>query len=237
VDSQTAVLTFNNRGHDKVAVVPTEKGRRLTAGSAHEVFTDCIDDINGALNFVRRKGVSNIFLAGHSTGCQKSVYWASKSGAKIVKGIIILAPMSDYAAELHTGGKEKLARAEKVAREYVRTGRKHELLPDTIWNPKWLADAQRYISAYSGNSPEEIFTYWDRKRTPRTLRSVKRPLLTVLAEKDEYSDRPVEELYEWFLEHTYEGEVAIVPKAMHGFKGGERKAASLIKNFMKEYLQ
>src|SRR3989338_10849106 len=82
VDKNTAVISFNNRGHDKVSRIARvgEKriGKTILGGGAHEVFTDCVDDIQGAINFVRRAGVKNIYLAGHSTGCQKSIYWAGK---------------------------------------------------------------------------------------------------------------------------------------------------------------
>src|SRR5580698_1710745 len=96
-DGTTAFVTFNNRGHDTLANV--RKGeRRILAGAAHEVFTDCLDDIQGALNCVRRNGTKNIYLAGQSTGCQKVIYWASKTkDTRAVKGIILFAPVSDYA--------------------------------------------------------------------------------------------------------------------------------------------
>src|SRR3989344_5803342 len=52
----TAVLMFNNRGHDKVASVRTTRGKYLKSGSAHERFTDCIDDIDGAIRFAKKTG-------------------------------------------------------------------------------------------------------------------------------------------------------------------------------------
>src|SRR3989344_7591994 len=116
VDSKTAVLVFNNRGHDKVASGSSGRNKRVRHGAAHEVFTDCADDIQGAVNFARKLKVKNVFLAGHSTGCQKSAYWGSKKG-KGVKGIILLAPMSDYASEKKSQGIRTLKRAEKVARK------------------------------------------------------------------------------------------------------------------------
>src|SRR3989344_888590 len=104
VDKKTAVLMFNNRGHDKVASVRKTNGAYVKAGAVHEVFTDCVDDIQGAIHFAKRRGAKNVWLAGHSTGCQKAVYWASKKG-RGVRGVIILGPMSDYSAELMAQGK------------------------------------------------------------------------------------------------------------------------------------
>ncbi len=74
-DEDTAVITFNNRGHDIVSkkrqIVGMET-KTTFGGTAHEVFAECIDDIEGAIRRVRKEGVKEIYLAGHSTGCQKS---------------------------------------------------------------------------------------------------------------------------------------------------------------------
>ncbi len=231
VDGETAVLVFNNRGHDTVASIPTAGKKRIKGGAAHEKFTDCVDDIQGAINFVRRQGVKNIYLAGHSTGCQKSVYWASKKD-RGVKGIILLAPMSDYSAHRHEYGGKKVQQAVAHARVMASRGKGQQLLPPNVWDWPW--SAQRFLSLYSGVGAEEIFTYWDAKRHPRTLKSVKVPLLVLLAEKDEYGDRPAKRIGKWFEKHLQaKHRIAIIPRVPHSFKGGEKAVANAIRNFMK----
>ncbi|MHB1086609.1 MAG: alpha/beta fold hydrolase [Minisyncoccota bacterium] len=235
VDTQTAVLTFNNRGHDKVSRITTTKGKSTSrrGGGAHEVFSECTDDIDGAVRFARRIGAKDVYLVGHSTGCQKSIYWASKGG-KGVRGIILLAPVSDYAAGVLVSGKRVLARAEEAARSLVKKGHPHELLPENVFPWGEMADAQRFLSLYTPKSVEEIFTYVQQKKRPTTLHKVKTPILAMLAERDEFVDRPVKELYAWFLEHIYEGEVEIIASVEHSFKGAERKVASLIQAWSSE---
>lgn len=226
----TAVLLFNNRGHDQVAKISTAKGTRIRGGSAHERFVDCVDDIDGAIRCAKRNGAKKIFLVGHSTGCQKSVYWASKGG-RGVSGIILLAPISDYAATVMLDGKEKIQKAMKVAKILIQKGRKHELLPEDVWSHALLADAQRFVSLYSGRGPEEVFTYWAPKTRPLALRKVRIPILALLAEHDEYADRPASEMERWFLEHIHEGETAIIPATGHSFRGAEKNVARLIHAF------
>lgn len=229
-DRNSAVLMFNNRGHDQVSKVRTVTGKRIRGGSAHEKFTDCVDDIDGAIAYAKKAGAKQIFLVGHSTGCQKAAYWASRR--KIgVRGIVLLAPISDYAATVMIDGQKTIDRAMKVARSLVRAKRSHELLPESVWSHALLADAQRFISLYSGAGPEEQFPYWQSHRRAVGLSRVKIPMLAVLAQNDEYADRPAEELYGWFLERIYEGEVHIVPKADHGFRGEEQKVAQLIRSW------
>jgi alpha-beta hydrolase superfamily lysophospholipase len=231
VNKNTAVLVFNNRGSGKVATTSYSSGKRARGGAAHEVFTDCVDDIQGAINFAKRAGAKNVTLAGHSTGCQKSVYWAAKRG-RGADSIVILAPMSDYAAELKLSGKAKLSRALIAAKKLIKAGKPHELLPENVWSWSWLADAQRFISAYSGDSEEEIFTYWNEKK-PRTLMNVKTPLLVLLAGADEYADRPAAVISEWFMKWLYTGHVVIIPKVKHSFKGGEKAVAAAVRDFLK----
>lgn len=236
VDSRTAVLVFNNRGFGKMNNVKRKIGgkvKSVSAGSAHEVFTESKDDIQGVINFCRKNGVKSIYIAGHSTGCQKAVYWAAKNtAARSVRGIVLLAPISDYATVLKDDKNAKLKKATAYARKLVRKGRKHELLPQSVWPA--IDDAQRFLSLYSGEGPEEIFTYWDAKKNPRALKSVKVPLLVLLAEKDEYGDRPAKTIAEWFGKHLRgKHRIAIVPRVPHSFKGGEKAVASAIRDFMK----
>src|SRR5205807_10060866 len=65
----SAVLTFNNRGFENVTDVKRVIGKKakwIRAGSAHEVFTESDDDIQGAVNYAKKHS-KNIYLAGHST--------------------------------------------------------------------------------------------------------------------------------------------------------------------------
>ena len=235
VDPKTAVLVFNNRGHDKVSRLARadEKkiGKTHLAGAAHEVFTDCVDDIQGAVNFAKRQGAKETFLIGHSTGCQKSMYWASKKKDRAVKGIILLGPVSDWSAEMKLQGKRKLARAEKTARALLKRGKKHELLPLGVWHE--VLDAQRFLSLYTPNSVEEIFTYAQPKKNPKVLRSVRVPVLVVWAEKEEFSDRPAGEAVAWFKKHLRKGKTVIIPRTGHLFRGAENRVALTIRRWMK----
>ncbi len=233
VDNQTAVLVFNNRGHGTVSRISQLREKSMRGGAAHEVFTECIDDIEGAIRFARRQGAKKILLAGHSTGCQKSIFWAAKKKGKGVRGIILLAPISDYAAAVHLQGKRKVAAAVSAAHALLGRRKKHSLLPENVWHE--TLDAQRFVSLYSGTGTEEIFTYWNSVVNPRTLRSVRVPLLVLLAENDEYSDRSAKEIAEWFEKNTgtQKLKVAIIPRVGHGFRGGENNAATHIRDFIK----
>ena len=196
-DSKTAVVTFSNRGHDQISSIKKVDDRkkkgysRITAGESMEIFTDCVDDIQGAVNYVLSVNPkAAIYLAGHSTGCQKSAYYLSRTGKqKFIKGVILLAPMSDYAALLKSDKNGNLKNAENFARNLVKKNQPQDLLPAEIW-PDMVA-AQRFLSLATPDSREEIFCYADPDKIPVTYRKITIPVLVVLAEKDEYRDRPI----------------------------------------------
>src|SRR3989338_1225092 len=235
VDKNTAVLSFNNRGHGIVSGFK-KKNRSMIAGSAHEIFTECVDDIRGAVNFARRMGAKNIYLVGHSTGCQKSVFYASRMKKRaLVKGIILLAPVSDYAAAVKDDRNGKLVKSVKFARTLIKAGRRHELMPKTLDKTPFINDAQRFLSLYTPNSSETIFSYEQPNKNPRTLKSVTLPVLVVWAQKDEYADRPAKDIAEWFERNTGANlETLVVPSATHSFRGKEKQVASAIRNWMKQ---
>jgi len=232
-DSRTSVLTFNNRGHDKISrlICWDKKGKqhKSLAGSAHEVFTDCVDDIQGAVNFCKKQGFKKIILVGHSTGCQKSIYYLAKTKKQNqIAKVILLCPISDYADAISFHKKE-VKKAESLALKLVKSGKKHQLLPPEVW-PN-LHDAQRFLSLFTPNSQEEIFCYATPFRRPATLQKVIIPIILVFAQKDEYLDRPLSEVVKWF-EESLAGKnaiIKIIKNANHGFFKREKAVIDIIK--------
>lgn len=241
--AKTVALYFNNRGHDKIAKIrkldpETEKGYTSELiGEAMEVFTDCVDDIQGAIDFLEERGISKIILVGHSTGCQKSVYYLSGSDASTsVIGAVLLCPLSDYAAALALSDLEILRDAVAVAEDLIARGTPFALLPDELG--VGLYSAQRFLSLNTPDSTEEIFTYAQPEKTPTTLQSVRVPMLAVFAENDEYSDRPAEQLERWFVsvKKSQKLKTAIISGAVHNLSGYEAAVSKVVQSFTKEYL-
>lgn len=235
VDQQTAVLTFNNRGHgsvNRISRAESKKGEYI--GGAHEKFTDCVDDVQGAVNFARRAGAKEIYLVGHSTGCQKIVYWGHRKRGRGVKGLILLAPISDYAAGIKLHGKVKIERVALLARAMIRRGRGRELIPQKVWNEE-LDDAYRFLSLYTPDSIEQsIFPYFDEARPAHIFGSVHLPVLAVFAARDEFADRPADKLAAWFEDRTASQyfSATIASRANHGFKNAEAFVARAVHNWL-----
>lgn len=237
-DKSTAVIYFSNRGSGKInKFKKTDKRKRkgYTSsyfGEAKELFTDCVDDIQGIVNYLNKKGVNNIFLVGHSTGCQKSIYYLSQRGKqKQISGVVLLCPVSDYSAMTLFITKEKLKKIVETAEKMVKKGEGDKLLPYNVW-PQYHS-AQRFLSLYTSEGEEEIFTYASDKE-PKTLMKNKIPTLVIYAEKDEYHDRPTNEIAEWFKNNSKTTDLTIhtIKKAPHNFKNYEHKVVNTISKWL-----
>lgn len=229
------VFVIDTRGADIIHKVKKEDKSKpkgyvsLSIGTAFEVFTDCTFDIDAAVQYLQKLNVKNIHLIGHSTGCQKSIYYLSQLPKQSkIKSVLLLAPLSDYAAAI---ADPKLPEKTGYAKFLVKSGKKNTLLPDDLFGE--LLSAQRFLSLYTPNSKEEIFTYASGKKA-KTLRSVTVPTLAVFGEKDEYLDRPVLELVEWFEEniHAKKKQVEWIEGANHSFKGKEKQMGNVIVSWL-----
>jgi pimeloyl-ACP methyl ester carboxylesterase len=239
VNKNTAVVTFGNRGRDKVTKLKKIDKRRKKgysgklAGEVHEEFPESVDDIQGVVDFIQKKGVDQIYLVGHSTGCQKSIFFLSKRGKQSqIKGVVLLCPVSDYAAIQKFVKRDGLEKVTKYAKKLVKQGKPHSLLPFELW-PHYH-DAQRFLSLYTPDSEEEIFTYAQEDKEPRTLKRVKIPTLVIYAGSDEYHDRPAAKIADWFKEYSKSEDltIKIVKDASHSFKNLESKVIGIQKNWL-----
>lgn len=231
VDKNTAVLTFNNRGSESVIDIKRIVGKKrewIKAGTAHEVFTDSLDDLDGAFNLARKSGAKEIYLVGHSTGCQKSIYWLFKRKRKI-NGAILLGPLSDYAG---SSTYPRMSKTLALAKKMIAKGTPHELLPTkSYWH---YADAQRFLSLYTPDSVEQsIFPYFDENRRATILGAVNTPLMVVFASDDEYIDRPIREIGAWFEKNAKEKLLLLLTKkGGHSLRGAEIEVSNAIKSWI-----
>lgn len=236
ISKTDAVLTFNNRGSGIVNRVANKKKnstKEVLYGAACEVFTDCVFDIDGAIAYAKKYKPKEIVLIGHSTGCQKATYWAYKKKSHgLVRRLILLAPMSDYAGEPERLGKKLYAKLLKEANQLIRRGRIHEFLSER--HNGRIIDAQRFLSLYTPESTEEIFSYANPNKKAKILSKVKLPMHIVFAEKDKWMDRPLSKILEWFEKNVTSKDTlfSVIKGADHGFHGKDKEVASHIKKFL-----
>lgn len=231
------IFSINTRGAGIVSSFKKQHPRKskefsyATIGTAYEEFTECVHDIQGAINFLKTKQHKHIFLIGSSTGCQKAVYYlAQNNNHKHVSGAILLAPLSDYAVYSQKHGKELTAMT-LLAKTFIKNRKGDTFMPEEMTD--FLLTAKRFYSLTSPKSAEEIFTYASNKK-PKTLQQVITPMLAVIGDKDEYLDRPALELVEWFEAHisTKKSRIEWIEGANHGFDSKDKQLGKAITDWM-----
>lgn len=216
-----AFFKFNNRGHDVVS----GRGRHL-AGAAFERFRQSVEDIRALVAFARRRGYRRVFLAGHSTGANKVLFYGARVRDRRVAGIILVGPVSDVAAEAKRLGARELRRRVAAAERLAR--RDPQALVPRAWG---FWSAQRYVSLYKPGQDEDVFPYYRPNARWTAFRSVRLPLAAILGSGDEYLDRPARTVIDAFRRNAVRARSftgMVVPRARHGFQGHERELAELI---------
>jgi alpha-beta hydrolase superfamily lysophospholipase len=102
-------LSFNNRGCGMetrfyIEVDDVRVGHKVI-GCKHEVFEDCLIDIQAALDFVKQQDYCDIVLSGHSYGCNKVIFYALNN-KDFDNKIILLAPCDSGACTWKVKKKE-----------------------------------------------------------------------------------------------------------------------------------
>lgn len=81
-------LSIESRGHDFGVWLRGRGGTRL-AGSAWEIFSECLADIGGWIAAARGLGYEEIVLAGHGYGAAKVVFHMAERAERCVRGVVV----------------------------------------------------------------------------------------------------------------------------------------------------
>ncbi|MDD2239187.1 MAG: alpha/beta fold hydrolase [Kiritimatiellae bacterium] len=192
------VLSFNNAGAER----ETETER----------FGACLHDLDGAAEFARRRGHRTLILVGHSTGCQKIVYWQARRQHPAVAGLVLLAPADDHAILRRDFGRRfdgKVA----WARRQVEAGRPEALVTGLYQS----FGAARFLSVANPRATEAGLFRYDGPLT--YFRRIRCPLLAVFGENEEFAVIPPAEMLAILRRKSTSVDFTdwLVPAADHGF--------------------
>ena len=196
------VFCFNNRGCESAV--------------ADETFTDCLADLDAAMDFARREGYARVYLLGHSTGCQKITYYQARRKNPRVNGLILAALGDDLAIAQRDLGRAYTRWLAK-ARTLVASGRGDTRLP-----PQCLGfTARRFLSAVDPTRTEAKLFHLAGRMTVFSRLTL--PILAVLPENEQYACIPVAEAAQILAARTrsHQFTSAIIPNADHSFHGQE----------------
>ncbi len=210
-----SVFSINTRGHDVISTIKTKNNKKsVLAGTGAEVFTNAKYDIEGAIKTIASLGFDRIFLAGHSTGCQKITYYASIKKDKRISGIILFAPADDLSITKKEGSRfeNRILKARNLIKHNEG---------DTPMKEFGFFTPKRFLSAYYFKSIEANIFYYNGQL--KLFSSIKLPILAIFGSKEEYRDRKVSK-YLSILENKSQSKYfssVIIKNAMHSFYNHE----------------
>ena len=166
---------------------------------------------------------------GHSTGCQKIVYWHARRQNPAVAGLVLLAPADDYAVmrrDLGSRFDPKVA----WAREKVACGRGGTPVQGLYER----FSAKRFLSLVDNRAVEANVFRYDGSLTQ--FRRVKVPLLAVFGEKEEFAAVPPADMLATLRQRTKSRDFTdmLVPRANHSFKHCENELALTVCEWVRE---
>ncbi len=223
-------FAFNNRGAEIVKSFKNARGDKyMVMGTAFEKFEDSARDIKGAINYLRDSGFERIHLMGHSTGCQKILYYAWKRRDTRVKSLIFLSPSDDYPIWRAYLG-DDFDKAVQIAQNMKDMGRGDELHYFVYRRTGAIWSALRFLSFADRDCPEaKMFNY---DSSLQILSKVRVPMQFFFGTADDTLIHPVDFYRDKILSARSDADVQIIPRGDHSFHGKEEMVFEKIAGFI-----
>lgn len=235
-----SVLYFNNRGAHIIKKLNVRKNgeeKRKLFGMAYEKIKECVEDIDGAIAFLKKLSFDKFYLAGASTGANKiCVYNFHRPKNPILK-YVLLGGADDIGIYYKMLGKSNFWKFLKIAKNKIIL--KHgeqifkELLPE-IFSYKGFFEIANPDGDYNVFPFFEVLneTKMSIKKLFRHYKSIKKPTLVVYGEKDEFAQDKIPKIIEILKKYQPDFTYKIISKADHGFKNRKNQLAEIIANWL-----
>lgn len=219
-------LTFNNRGKDYISELL--KGEDdILGGACYELFEDCLLDLEGVVSWVKERNYKEIFLEGHSYGCNKVIYYYHKKSEECIKKIILLAPC-DIPREIEIGLGEQYEKCKEESKKLVEANRGEKLIDFPIFANGKIS-AKTFYSDFYDERENDLFCYRDKNRKNELLESISIPILIVFGDQDEcVLTQPKEKIISYFTNRCQSCKIEIIENADHSYQAKEHELGKKI---------
>lgn len=250
-DRGIALLAFNNRGaHNKKSLklvdeTLPEEDRRYPGGTHYELIADCVHDIDGAARFLKDRGFTELYLAGHSTGANKICAYHVRAKDNPFRKYVLAGPGDDVGLFFRQLGEKQFWQALRYAAKYSE------------------AEPLRLMPKYTGMHPFSTRSAWDilnpdgaynifpfyeaaverlgEKPLFAEYRKIDKPTLVIAGEHDEATalEGGAEQALDLLLARTSNAmlkkvDFQLVPNADHGFHEAEADFAKRVADWLAE---
>lgn len=223
-----AFLTFNNRGRGFISELLKGNGFTIIGGSL-ERFKDCILDIEGVVNWVKKKGYSEIVLEGHSYGCNKVLYYYNHKKDDSIKKIVLLSPCDIPSETKKFLSEEEYKISKEESTKLVSEGKDNELIDFSVMANGKIA-AGTYYNDFLPNGENDFIKYVDGKNgKSEILSSIDIPVLVVFGDIDEcVLTQPIDVVKEYLNNNISNCNIQIIEGADHSYTNKYKELGKIV---------
>lgn len=233
-------FTIDTRGHGIISsfwkgneIDSWGEGTKL-GGSCFEIFPESVDDIQGAIDYLKAQGKSKFILQGHSLGGSKVVnYLLTKNNPEVI-GAVLLAP-TDMVGWANTDShhQDYLKKSE----ELISRGEDEELVNAQCWLDKTPLSAQTYPTLCKAGTEVDIY---GERVGGALLGKIQIPTLITYGDNDigilkidGTMDKWIERVKKIKNPNT---KISVIKSAAHSFKGYEVELSKSVEAFVREII-
>ncbi len=235
-----AWFPFNNRGAHLIRRLRT-KTKSIGGGMAYERIRDCVQDIDGAIRELRRRGYRDLTLVGHSTGANKVAVYDDRKDRVTVRRYVLLAGGDDTGLMVQQLGARRFQATIDRARAMIKAGRGQELTMPAANHP--MMSWRSVLDMFNPDGDYNVFPFLEAMRGPRLsrkplfrlLRRIRKPTLVLYGDGDEYCYGNVSGCVAALAEALGSRpnfQLAVMKDADHGFGGRETELAALLADWI-----
>jgi pimeloyl-ACP methyl ester carboxylesterase len=243
-DKGISFLTFTNTGGhliQKFDLLKNGGKDRVKIGVAYELIKDCINDIDGAIKFVEKRGYKHIYLVGRSTGANKVCVYNYYKSKNPIERYILESGGDDSGLFYSDMGDKEFKRMLTKCKDKIKKGEGWKLIPESV-NDSPIS-YQSFFDQINPDGDYNIFPfYWllnkvriMKKKPWREIQSIKIPSLVVYGGKDEYCCGRVNDCVDLIRESVSNKrnfQFTVIPGADHGYFGKEELLADKVVKFL-----
>lgn len=247
-----ALLAMNNRGaHNSKNLKLTdaslpEEDRRYPGGTHYELITDCVHDINGAVEFLAQKKFSIFYLLGHSTGANKICAYHVRTTHNPFSKYVLAGPGDDIGTTFTRLGGQKFYAAINYAKQALKHNKPLNIMPR--YSGMYPFSAQSALDILDPDGAYNTFPFFEassrrlgKKPLFKEYKALDKPLLVIFGEQDEYTHTVggSAQALELMRSATNPKVIAhsdfcLIAEADHGFWGAEETFAKNVSDWLSD---
>lgn len=226
-----AFISANNRGSHGYCPYPPH-------GASLEKFGGCVDDINGWISYLKKRGYAKFILLGHSLGTEKIVHYMDQEeqNSRVV-GVILLGFSDSYGVQRNHWG----SRFDDLMREaqyLIDEGK-----PETFLTGEWLSHAG--VLPKSATSFVDFFSVGSNLAGALPFRSgrlekysrITVPILGIVGDQKEWTATPLGQAMDLMQSENRNSTIEQIHNCDHDFTGKDDELCDIVDSFIRSNLE